>query len=219
MIEIRWRPARINPIIRRFIIADLILFAGWGLVDPIFAIFILDKIEGATLITLGVVAAVYWFVKSLIQIPVAIALDKTPTEKDDYMVLVAALVLAGIASFAFTTINQIWQLYLVQLVKAVAFALYLPSFYSIFSGHLDKDHRSLEFSLDSTSVGIAAGTAGLISGVLAKYFGFTMVFIVVAILCFLAAGVIFSSPELVFPHRRRPLHLGVGNHTPKNINK
>jgi len=221
-IDFRFRPPKINVIIRNFILADLALLAGWGLIEPVFAIFIVQRIEGATVVTVGIAAAIYWLVKSAVQVPVAVALDKNPSERDDYFVLISGLVLAGLTAFSFALIDQIWQLYLVKVIHAAAFALYIPSWYSLFANHLDKGHRSLEFSLDSTAIGIAAGVTGLLGSLLVKWFGFVVIFVIAAIMCFIAAAMIFYSPELVFPHRR--YHRGqemaiLGDHTPKNINK
>ena len=210
---------KVNRVIRNFIIADLVLLSGWGLIDPIFAVFIKEKIEGATIVTIGVAAAVYWLVKSALQMPIAITLDKIKGEKDEYMVLILGLALSGLAGFGFVLIDQIWQLYVVRVIQAFAFALYIPAWYSIFSRHLDKEHRSFEFALDSTMVGVAAGITGLFSGILVNYFGFVIVFILASIASLLAAGVIFVVPEIVFPDHKRNTDAIAGDHTPKGINK
>ena len=51
---------KVGKFVRYFILADLFLLAGWGLISPFFSIFVLDRIEGTTLVTVGVLAAVYW---------------------------------------------------------------------------------------------------------------------------------------------------------------
>ena len=107
-----------------------------------------------------------------------------------------------------------------KVIHAVAFALYIPSWYSLFANHLDKGHRSLEFSLDSTAIGIAAGITGLLGSILVTAFGFVVIFIIAAIMSFIAASIIFYSPEMIFPrHRRHADGALLGDHTPKNINR
>ncbi|MBI2603953.1 MAG: hypothetical protein HYW56_00215, partial [Candidatus Harrisonbacteria bacterium] len=83
--------AHISRFIKKFIIADVFLWAGWGFVDPIFSVFIVRNIAGATLVTVGIAVALYWSVKSLLQIPLAIYLDKTDGERDDFYALIASL--------------------------------------------------------------------------------------------------------------------------------
>ena len=52
----------LNKIVRYFIIGDLIMWSGWGLLDPIFAVFLINNVAGANLITIGFLATIYWFV-------------------------------------------------------------------------------------------------------------------------------------------------------------
>jgi len=58
------KPAKIlklNEVIRKFIISDLILFSGWGFISPLMSIFIVQEI-GGNLINVGISVAIYWFV-------------------------------------------------------------------------------------------------------------------------------------------------------------
>ena len=217
-VNINIKGLKINKVIKYFIISDLMLLGGWGLIGPIFSIFIIEEIKGATLITVGISAAIYWIVKSLIQLPVAIYLDKTPSEKDDFYTLVLALVLAGITAFGFMMVNTIWELYLVQFLHAIAFGLYIPSWSGIFSRHMDKNHYSFDWSLDSATIGLASGITALIGGTFANFFGFSAVFAIVGILSFISAMVLLSMPRLILPLRKREEAI-IGDHSPGNINK
>lgn len=210
---------RFNDVIKRFIIADLVWLAGWGLISPVFAVFVLKQVDGATIITLGTSAALYWVLKSIIQIPVALAIDRTPSERDDYLVLVISLMLAGLTAFSFILVRETWQLYLVQALQAVSFGLYIPSYSAIFARHLDKRHRALEFSVDSAAVGIATGLAGLVGSIIVKEWGFNPLFFATAVLCFVAAIIIFYSPDIVFPRARGSETVSLSDHTPRNLGK
>lgn len=208
-----------NNVVKRFIIADLIWLAGWGLISPIFAIFILEQVEGATVVTIGIVTALYWILKSFIQIPVALSIDRTPSERDDYLVLVISLILAGFTSFSYILVRTVGQLYVVEILHAISFGLYIPSWSAIFAKHLDKKHRALEFSVDSAAVGIATGLAGLSGSIIVGLFGFSTLFFIAAVLCFISAIIIFYSPEIVFPHSRGAETISLSDHTPRNLQK
>ncbi len=211
---------RFNAVVKRFIMADLVWLAGWGLLSPIFAVFVLQQIPGATVVTIGTAAAIYWILKSIIQIPVAIAIDRTASERDDYLVLVVSLMLAGLTSFSYILVHTVWQLYLVEVLHAVSFALYIPAWNGIFTRHLDPEHRALEFALDSGAVGVATGIAGLLGSIMMQAFGFQVIFIITAVLSFAAAIIIFNSPSIVFPrHRKGRGESSVANHTPRNLGK
>jgi MFS family permease len=190
---------KIGRLVKYFILSDLFLLAGWGFIDPIFSVFIVQRIADASLVTVGIAAALYWILKSVLQIPIANFLDRTPGEKDDFLALIGGLLLAGFSAIAFSWVKTTWELYLVQAVHAIAFSFYAASWPTIFSRHLDKDRVSFDWSLDSTVAGIAAGVTGLLGGVIAATWGFLAVFISAGVLSFMAAIVLLAAPDLVLP--------------------
>lgn len=206
----------VGRIVKYFVLSDLFLLAGWGFVDPVFSVFIVERIAGGTLITVGIAAALYWILKSILQVPIAKYLDRTPGEKDDFKALIFGLFLAGFSAIAFTWVHAAWELYVVQSVHALAFAFYGASWPTIFSRHLDKNRISFDWTLDSTTAGIAAGVTGLFGGIVAEIWGFTAVFIACGILSFIAAFVLLSVPDLILPKPIR-VETKLMEHTPGNL--
>ena len=49
---------KVNKIIKFLLISDLIFWTGWGLISPIFAVFIIEKIHGGDALVVGVTAAI-----------------------------------------------------------------------------------------------------------------------------------------------------------------
>ncbi len=208
---------KVGRVVKFFVLSDLFLLAGWGFIDPVFSVFIVEKVAGATLATVGIVAGIYWILKSLLQIPIANALDRVPGEKDDLMALIGGLFLAGFSAMAFAWVTQVWQLYVVQVVHAIGFALYVPSWSAIFSRHLDKDRVSFDWSLDSTVAGMAAGITGLLGGIVASAFGFPAVFIMAGVLSLAAAFIIMAMPEIILPKPAKRDGPVEEEHTPANL--
>ncbi len=190
---------KVGRVVKYFILSDIVLLTGWGLVEPVFAIFVIEKIPGASVITVGISAAIYWIIKSTLQLPIANYLDRTDGEKDDFYALITGLFIASISATLFVVVRETWQLYLVQAVHAVGFALYFSSWAAIFSRHLDKDRISFDWALNSTTVGIAAGISGLIGGIVAGGIGFTPLFVFCGILSAVAAMILLLVPDLVLP--------------------
>jgi MFS family permease len=181
------------------VISDFFLLAGWGLIDPVFSVFIIQKVVGGTLTVIGIAAAIYWVIRSVAQIPIANMLDRIPGEHDDFMALVGGLLLIGISAIAMCWVTQIWELYLVHAVQAIAFAFYYAAWPTIYSRHLDKDAISLDWSLDSSVSGIGAGVAGFLGGVIAETLGYNIVFVGAGIMAFIAAFVLLAVPDLILP--------------------
>src|SRR3989344_3513217 len=193
-----WLPA-INRIARYFIISDLIMWSGWGFVDPIFSIFVIKNIAGATLVAIGFLATIYWITKGILQIPVSLFLDRTDGEKDDFYALIFGLMITGISAFSFMIVRTLPQVYLVQFIKAIGFALYIPAWSAIFSRHLDKKHMAFDWAVSSSSVSIGIGIAGFIGGSIASIAGFNFVFLVTGLMALVSAVLLLFVPDLILP--------------------
>lgn len=190
---------KVGRLVKYFILVDLALLAGWGLIEPIFSVFIVEKIAQATLVTVGISAAMYWIPKSLLQLPLANYFDRTAGEKDDFHALILGLLIAAFSAISFGFVDKIWELYLVQVFHAIGFALYAATWPAIFSRHLDKERVSFDWALDSTAAGISAGVSGLLGGVMANWFGFTAVFMLAGFFSAVAAVILIMAPDIILP--------------------
>src|SRR3989338_1187132 len=192
---------KINKIVKFFIISDLALWSGWGFIDPLFSIFVVEKIVGSTLVSVVLLATIYWVTKGVLQIPISLFLDKTDGERDDFYALVFGLMIGAVASFSFILVESIWQVYFVQFIKAVGFALYIPAWSAIFSRHLDKEHTAFDWAVSSSSVSLGIGMAGFIGGTIASFTGFNFVFLMVGMMGLLSAGLLLFVPDLILPKK------------------
>jgi MFS family permease len=200
---------KVGRVVKYFIISDFFLLAGWGLIDPIFSVFIIQRVVGGTLMTVGIAAAIYWIIRSVAQIPIAEFLDRIPGEHDDFMALVGGLLLVGISAIAMCWVTRVWELYVVHALQAIAFALYYASWPTIYSRHLDKDAISLDWSLDSSVAGVGAGITGFLGGVIAETLGYNVVFVGAGIMAFIAAFVLIAVPDLILPKPTTPTRVAI----------
>jgi MFS family permease len=191
----------VNRVIRHFILSDLLLLGGWGIISPIFGLFIIDSIRGANIFSVGVSVGIYFITKSVVQLPVAVMLDKKQNERISFYVLISSLMLAGFSAMAYGMVSTVVGLYIVSALQGFSFGLYTPSWSGMFSRHLDSGHCSLDWSLDSATIGIASGIAAIFGGFIATTFGFTSMFIVAAIFSFVGAITLLAVPHLIFPNK------------------
>lgn len=189
---------KLNEVIRKFIISDLILFSGWGFISPLMSIFIVQEI-GGNLINVGVSVAIYWFVRSIIELPLANKLDRTRGEKDDFYALISGLFVVAISAFCFTVVRNVEQLYLFKLLEGIGFAMYASSWSGIFSRHLDKDRIAFSWSADHIAIGVASALGGILGGLSATLLGFRFIFIFGGILSLVSAIIMLSIPKIIFP--------------------
>ncbi|MBU4274562.1 MFS transporter [Patescibacteria group bacterium] len=181
----------INRTIKILVTSDFILNCGWGLLGPVFALFIAQRITGGdinqALKVAGLTAFFYWIPKSILQIPIGKYLDKNHGEKDDFLFMVIGTFLAGFVPIIFLVAVLPWHIYLAQIIHAFAMSLVIPSWMAIFTRHIDKGKEALEWGLESTSIGIGAGIAAALGGTAAAIFGFGVVFICASILTIMSA--------------------------------
>ena len=150
--------------------------------SPIFAIFIVERIQGGNAFVVGLAAAVYWILKSALRVPMGIFLDRRQGEKDDYLFTVFGLLIASLVSFGYIFSKFPWHIYLLQAVYAVGMAMSLSGWSAIFTRHIDKGKEATEWGLDATLLGLGVGISGAVGGWAVMKFGFTSVFIFVGIL-------------------------------------
>ena len=177
----------INRVIKNLIKADVIFLSAFGLITPIFAVFITDQIAGGDVKVIGFAAAIYWILKSILQIPISRFLDKTKGEKDDLYFLVIGFVIAAIVPFGWIFSILPWHIYILQAIYAIGLAMVLPSWCAIFTRHIDKGKEAFEWALDSTALGFGAGITGALGGILVSQFGFNSVFIIVGVIALFGA--------------------------------
>lgn len=198
-------------------IADLLFWGGWGFITPVFALFVVQRIAGATILTVGIASTIYWITKAIFQMPVALYLDRHDGERDDFHALVSGLILAGFAAISFVLVKTTAELYFVVFLQALSFGLYTPSWSAIFSRHLDKKNYAFDWSLDSTVVGIVLGITATIGSVIAAVFGFNAIFVSASILSFSSAILLLFVPDLILPVAKE--EGPILDHGPGNIGK
>lgn len=196
----------INKVIKVLIFSDILLLSGFGFIAPIFAIFIAQRIiigdtaEAAKVA--GFAMAIYWGVKSIIQIPIGKYLDKNHGEKDDLYFVIIGNVLAAMAAFGYIFSSLPWHIYLLKGLYSVGMAMNIPGWTAIFTRHIDKGKEAFEWATRSTFIGIGAGVSGALGGIIASQFGFNILFASVGVFVLASAFLPFLIYKDIVPKNR-----------------
>jgi MFS family permease len=192
----------VNSIIKTLVASDLFLNLGWGLLSPVFAIFILENISGGGSLQAaeiaGLAALFYWIPKSFFEIPVGIFLDKDHGEKDDFWAMFIGMLIISCIPIGYLFAYAPWHIYLCQVIYAAGMAMVLPSWLAIFTRHVDKGKEAFEWSLETTAIGTGAGIAGGLSGIMVALFGFKVLFLFVSGLTFISTILLLFIKNRVF---------------------
>lgn len=166
----------INIVIKILILSDFLIWSANQLFAPIFAIFVADNLVNGNVEVVGFSAGIYLFVKSIFEIPVGLFIDKKKGEIDDLIFACVGTLITGVAIFLYNYINTVTQLYLLQAVLGISAAIAYPGWYSMFTRHIDKDKEAFEWSLYDVLLAIGMAVTSAIGGVLAKEYGFSVIF-------------------------------------------
>lgn len=177
----------INPVVRFLILSDVVIFGSYGLLGPIFALFITDYIEGGNEAVAGIAAGIYLFSKSILQIPVAHFLDKIRGEKDDFWFLFIFSIIMGFVPLAYLFISTPLELYIVQFIQGMLTASTYPAFMGLFTRHIDKNKEGTEWGIYFTLTDISGAALAIIGGYVAVYSGFPILITAVVIIAVLGA--------------------------------
>lgn len=177
---------RINRVIFCLIVSDIFILSAFGLISPIFAIFIREGISGGSIIAAGLASTIFWLVKSVAQLPLSIYIDKR-REKLSLLLFGTLLIVAVPLIYAFSP--EVKFIYAAQAIYALGAAMAYPAWFSLFTIHLDKRHRGFEWSLWSTGIGLGSAATAYFGAKLAEIIGFKSLFFIVSFFSF--TGMLF----------------------------
>ena len=188
-----------NKTIRILVFTDFIINSGWGLLSPVFAVFLLGSIEGGDASVAGIAAGTYFIIKSVAQIPIGKHLDKNHGEKDDFWFMVGGMALVGLVPLGYLVAYLPWHIYVMQAIFGIGMSLTVPSWGGIFTRHMDKGKEAETWGFESSSLGLGMGVAGIVGGLVAKTLGFTPLFISVSVLNFIGVGLYYLIYSSMLP--------------------
>ena len=177
------RLPKINQVVLIIIMAEFVLTAAGGFLAPITAVFNTEQIVGGSFAVVGFAITIYWIVKSILQLFVARHIDRNYGEIDDFYFFLAGGFLNAVFVALYYFATQIWHIYALHFLIAVADSMLVPPFYAIFTRHIDKGREGFEWSLYSSfSLGAGMALGGAVGGILATIAGFRVVFLLTSVL-------------------------------------
>jgi len=192
-------------------ISDIFLMTGFGLIDPILAIFIKENLIGGTIFAAGLASTLFLITKCAVQLPFSKYVDN---HKDKVKWLIVGTFLISIVPFIYIFAKNVTFIYLAQVLHGFGSGLVYPTWLGLWSTHLDKKHESFEWSLYSTLTGLGIAFTATIGAAIAEFVGFVYTFVFVGIMslisCFILFGLerknrILPKIEIEHYHKRRKL--------------
>ncbi len=165
-----------NKVIKLLTLSDITSMGGFGLLAPIFAIYIENNMIGGSILAIGAATTIYELTKSFVQIPVSKYTDKEIGNVREFNMLVLGSIVITLVPLLYLAIIDVSQLFLVQFILGVGNGLCYPGWMAIFTKFADKGCEGYCWSLYNTYTTISIALAAFIGAYIAQNFGFPAVF-------------------------------------------
>ncbi|MDQ6985606.1 MAG: MFS transporter [Candidatus Dojkabacteria bacterium] len=154
---------------------SLILLAG-AMLGPIYAVFVEEN--GGDVLDASLIFSIFTLSAGITTIVSGRLADKLPHQK--YLVIFGYTVIT-LGYVCYTFVNNMNSLAIVQIIIGFGEAIYSPAFDSLISKHLDKDKEGTEWGIWEANYYFTTAIGAFLGGVIVKEFGFTTLFVVMAI--------------------------------------
>jgi MFS family permease len=171
----------INNIIKYLILFDFVTVSSWGLISPIFAIFVTQQIINGSLKVVGFSSALYMVSFSLARLISAYTVDRKLNDKQRIILSTLGSILIGMTSLFYLFARLPFHVYLLQALNGAGFGLRYSPFMNLFTRYIDKGLESFEWGLNAVSVSLGQAATAALGGLLAEKYGFKVVFLLVGI--------------------------------------
>ncbi len=192
-----------HKILRTLILSDLFLLGSFGLISPIFAVFMLQKIPAITITAIGVATAIQLITKSFFQILVGRWTDAEAGNKRELFTLFIGSIVMSMVPFGYIFSASLAHIYTLQFIYGLGSALIYPGWIVIFTRYTRDEKAGYEWSVYNTIISLGTAAAAFLGGYFAETFSFTPVFVAVGVLSFIGTGFIVT----IFKHEFTHFHL------------
>ncbi len=189
----------INKQLLLLILSDILILSSFGLIAPIFAVFIKDNLIGGSLITAGLATTIFLAVKSVVQLPLSWYIDN---ERHKTKLLVLGTFLIIIVPFIYIFAKSVYMIFFAQVIYGFGAALAYPTWFSLFTKYMDKKHKGFEYAIWSTGVGVGTAVTAFIGAEVADLFGFKILFLAVGVFAFLGFLLLIVLDHLEYKKKR-----------------
>jgi MFS family permease len=165
-----------NKIIKNLILTDIAFWSGWGMITPVFAIFVVDRIAGGTALTVGIAVAIYWTLRALLVFPFAKIIDKYQGQKDDYLFLVSGNFLSALVPFGYIFAIYPWHIYVLQVAYGIGMAMAFVGWRTMFTRNIVKGKEASQWAINEATLGLGTAAAGIFTGFAITQWGYVVAF-------------------------------------------
>lgn len=180
-----------NRTLKLLMFSDIFVLTGFGLIGPIFAIFIKENLVGGSVFAAGFATTLFIITKSCVQLSFSRYVDR---HDDSYRVagLILGTLMIVTTPFIYFFAENINLIYLAQIMHGIGSGLAYPTWLVLWTTHLDKHKESFEWSVYSTVVGLGTAVSAAVGATIAEFLGFRYTFLIVGMISLIGCFTLFG---------------------------
>ena len=186
----------VNPIVKTYIISDSLLWSAWNFVTPIFAIFVVNNINGGNIESASFGFSTYLIARVVLELIGGKMLINT-SDKIKMKMAISGMLLASIAYLGFAFTKEVFYMYFFYIIAGMGLGIASPAKNSLFSIHLDKNKEAAEWGISDAITFAGMALAAALGGFIVKIFGFQVLFLLA-----FAINIIATLPYIFFLNRK-----------------
>ncbi len=195
-----------NRTMKLLMLSDIFVLTGFGLIQPILAIFINGDVAGGTVLTAGLASTIFLVIKSLVQLPFGRYID-SHTRKTRWLII-GTMLMASVPAL-YLSADSIYQVYMAEAIYGLGSGLAYPTWLGLWSTNLDKGRESFQWSIYSTSTGLGTAATGTLGAAIASLLGFRATFIFAGIMCLLGCLTLLILERMSVKETHKPEPVGM----------
>jgi len=157
-----------------------------AMLGPIYALFV-EKV-GGDLMDASIAGGIFALIAGITTLVSGKYSDRI---KQNELIVVLGYTIMGIGFLLYIWVDSIMFLFIVQAIAGLGEAIYSPAFDAVYSKHLDGHKSGTQWGAWESMNYFTAAVGAIIGGGLVTLFGFQILFIVMAMLCFGSAVYIY----------------------------
>lgn len=160
------------------------------MLGPIYALFVSEI--GGSLLDASLAMAVFALAAGVTTLIAGKYADKT---KHRELILVGSYMVIAMGFALYVFVDSIWALLVVQLLIGFAEAAYLPAIDSLIAKHISEKRAGRLWGAAEANYYFATAIGAVIGGIIVTLFGFNIMFLIMAGLCFISGLYIYFLPR------------------------
>jgi len=170
-----------NRAIKILLATNALILLAPAMFAPIYALYVEDI--GGNLLDAALTGAIFALAAGVTTLLAGHYADKKQNHK--IMIIAGSGIMSG-GFLLYTIVDSIVFLFLVQAIQGFGEAIYYPAYDALYSKHINKKKAATQWGAWESMAYFTAAIGATIGGLIVAYFGFSTLFVIMAIFSFLS---------------------------------